>query len=291
MVVDRPELMMGNLIVLKRNIMIAIVLITVVMVVIVFLQISYFIVRIKRADLSRSKAFRDLQHTSKLASIGRLAAGVAHEINNPLAIINEKAGLMKDLVLSEKNLPNREKYVSQIDSITSSIDRCGAITHRLLGFARRMEVGHEKICMDSLIEEVLGFLGKEAVHRNINIRFHYPEDIPVIESDRAQLQQVFLNIINNSFEAVNDGGCIDIGMRIINDGVAEVSIHDNGHGIEQKDLEQIFDPFFTTKKKFGTGLGLSITYGIVRKLGGDIHVESVIGEGTTFIITLPMTKK
>jgi two-component system NtrC family sensor kinase len=136
---------------------------------------------------------------------------------------------------------------------------------------------------------VLGFLGKEANYRNISVQFHIEPGVPTINSDRGQLQQVFLNIINNAFAAVRDGGRVDLFIeRVQQDGVA-VRIKDDGHGISHENLERIFEPFFTTKKEYGTGLGLSITYGIVEKLGGRITVESEVGKGTCFTVTLPVS--
>jgi len=244
--------------------------------------------RVHQADLRRAALYHKMEYTNKLAAIGRLGAGVAHEINNPLSIIMQKAGLLKDLLTMTDDLPPREKMVDLVDSVLRSAERCGGITHRLLGFARHMDVHHETIDLDGLLKEVLGFLEKEASYRNIEIAFAYPETPPSIVSDRGQLQQVFLNIINNAFAAVDDGGHIEIG--IARDGADEVtvSITDNGVGIPEAQLAHIFDPFFTTKKGAGTGLGLSITYGIVQKLGGRIGVESAVGKGTRFTVTLPL---
>ena len=138
-----------------------------------------------------------------------------------------------------------------------------------------------------LLHEVLGFLEKEASYRNLRIDFNYPEEPPTIVSDRGQLQQIFLNIINNAFAAVEDGGHIEIGIERAGADAVEVKIADDGVGIPADQLTHIFDPFFTTKKGAGTGLGLSITYGIVQKLGGQIGVKSKVGEGTCFTVTLP----
>jgi two-component system NtrC family sensor kinase len=200
----------------------------------------------------------------------------------------QKAGLLKDLLTMTDDLPPREKMVDLVDSVLRSAERCGGITHRLLGFARHMDVHHETIDLDGLLKEVLGFLEKEASYRNLRIAFAYPEEPPSIVSDRGQLQQVFLNIINNAFAAVDDGGHIEIGIARAGPDEVTVSITDNGVGIPEAQLAHIFDPFFTTKKGAGTGLGLSITYGIVQKLGGRIAVESTVGTGTRFAVTLPL---
>jgi two-component system NtrC family sensor kinase len=230
-----------------------------------------------------------VEHTAKLASLGRLAAGVAHEINNPLAIINEKAGLLKDLVEFSKEYHDQEKLLSQVDSILRSVNRCREITHRLLGFAKRMDLKVETIHLNELLQEVLGFLEKEAFHRDIKVNFNLAPDLAPIAHDRGQLQQVFLNIINNAFEAVQDGGNITIATKAneTDPSTVEVAISDDGRGIHPDDLKHIFDPFYTRGKEQGTGLGLSISYGIVAKCGGDIRVESKVGRGSTFTVVLP----
>jgi len=249
---------------------------------------TYMINRAREADLKRVALYHKMEYTNKMAAIGRLGAGVAHEINNPLSIITEKAGLLKDLLTVSDELPPREKLIALVDSVLRSADRCGGITHRLLGFAKHMEVQQEVINLDLLLREVLGFLEKEASYRGIKVEFNYPEEPPPIVSDRGQLQQVFLNIINNAFAAVEDGGRIEIGIRRAGADAVTVSIADNGVGVPEEHLAHIFDPFFTTKKGAGTGLGLSITYGIIQKLGGQISVKSKVGEGTCFTVTLPI---
>ena len=251
---------------------------------------SYLVSRIREADLRRAKALHGIQYTSKMASIGRLAAGVAHEVNNPLAIINEKAGLAKDLVALSDDFPQKEKFLKLIESVLVSVERCSTITHRLLGFAKRMDTEVETIDLELLIREVLSFLEKEVSYRNILINVGIEDGLPSIESDRGQLQQVFLNIINNAIEELEGGGRIDITLHKRDGGVVSATIADNGRGIPEENLKQIFDPFYTTKKEYGTGLGLSITYGIVEKLGGKISVESEVGQGTSFTITLPVKK-
>ena len=251
---------------------------------------TYMVSRIRTADLRRAKAFNNIQYTNKMASIGRLAAGVAHEINNPLAIIQENAGLMEDLVAMREDMPDRKRYLKIVASILKSVGRCSAITHRLLGFAKRMDSKTDPIELEMLILEVLGFMGKEAEHRNVRVNCTSMGNVPQIESDRGQLQQVFLNIITNAFAAVDDGGQIDIKIEQSNEQSVDVTVADNGHGIPKENLERIFEPFFTTKREYGTGLGLSITYGIVEKLGGTIDVQSRPGEGTSFTITLPVNQ-
>jgi two-component system NtrC family sensor kinase len=244
--------------------------------------------RIKEADEKREAAFRELEYTQKLSSIGRLAAGVAHEINNPLAIINEKAGLLKDLVDHDMH-QDKERLLKAIAPILNSVDRCRSITHRLLGFARRIGVKYEMLNINEVLKDTLGFLEKEAHHRSLDIQLEFDEQLPKISSDRGQLQQVFLNMLTNAFAAVKDGGRIVLKSWQENDTTVGVSIMDNGHGMSEDTMRQIFEPFFTTKKGYGTGLGLSITYGIIKKLGGEIKVDSKLNQGTTFTVLLPKT--
>jgi two-component system NtrC family sensor kinase len=145
--------------------------------------------------------------------------------------------------------------------------------------------------LNDLIEEVLGFLELEVKHRNIQLELDLAPDLPAMASDRGQLQQVFLNLVNNSLDAVADGGRVVVRTRAAGAGALEVAVEDNGVGMTRETLQQIFEPFFTTKEQGeGTGLGLSITYGIVRRLGGEIDVKSTPGEGTTFAVMLPVRK-
>jgi two-component system NtrC family sensor kinase len=166
------------------------------------------------------------------------------------------------------------------------------VTRRLLSFARHMDVEIQPIKFKELIEEVLGFLGKEAEYRGIKVNVDVWDQIPTIESDRGKLQQILLNLVNNAFAAMADGGHLDIKVYRRSAESIWVKVTDNGCGIREADLKRIFEPFFSTKKtKGGTGLGLSITYGLVRELGGDINVESEVGKGTTFTVTLPLEAK
>ncbi len=246
------------------------------------------VMNIKEADERRENAIHELEQNQKLSSIGRLAAGVAHEINNPLAIINEKAGLMKDLIGFAADFDKKQKIMDLTDAILRSVGRCKTITHRLLGFARHKELKSEPLNLNHLIREVMGFLEKEMVYRNIDLLTDFAEDLPEIVSDQGQLQQVFLNIITNAAGAVADNGRISITTWKEDAETVGASVQDNGAGMNEETIQRIFDPFFTTKKAGGTGLGLFITYGIARKLGGDIKVKSKEGEGSTFTVYLPM---
>ena len=241
---------------------------------------------IKEADEKRELAFRELEHSQKLSSIGRLAAGVAHEINNPLAIISQKAGFMMDLIKSGSEFKEKPKFIELTDSILKSTDRCSTITHRLLGFARRMEIEYEDLDLNDVLKEVISFLEKEALHRNIKIELELNENLPKVSADRGQIQQAFLNILSNGFAAVEDGGAMKVKTWEEDENSVGISFQDNGCGMSEEEVSHIFEPFFTTKKGYGTGLGLPITYGIIQKLGGQIKVISRKGEESLFTIYL-----
>lgn len=256
----------------------------------VSLRSKYVVNRLQESDTRRAKILHNIEYTNKMATLGRLSAGVAHEINNPLAIINEKSGLIKDIASYEPDFPKREKIIGLVDSVISSVERCSRVTHRLLGFGRRMEFRKEQIDMEALINDVLDFQRSEAIHRNIQINVNVEPKLANINSDRGQLQQVFLNLINNAYAALDKNGKIDIDIRQPNSNEIEVVISDNGIGIEKKDLIHIFEPFFSMKGESGTGLGLSITKDIIEKLGGVIGVTSMIGKGTRFTVNLPIER-
>lgn len=262
--------------------------ITLIMIVIVGVA-TYMVNKIYIADHTRVGTLHQMEHTNRMASIGRLAAGVAHEINNPLAIINQKAGLMIDLMELTDRYEDDIKLRGLAGSILASVQRAGTITKRLLSFARHIDLDYEMIRFEILVREVIGFLNKEAEYRSISIDMSIPDDLPEFESDRGKLQQIFLNLVNNSFQAMNDGGHLSISAGLAADNSMQFSVTDDGCGISKADRKHIFDPFFSTRKASeGTGLGLSITYGLIKELGGNMSVESEVGVGTTFTIVLPL---
>lgn len=261
----------------------------IIIVVVVLSVATYLVNRILIADQRRIMTLHEVEYSNKMASIGRLAAGVAHEINNPLAVINEKVGLIKDLFTIKDEFKGNQKLIELVDSALFSVDRCGTITKRLLNFARHLDVNIQTVNIGEVIRDVLGFLSKEAEFRSIAVSVNVIEDIPQFESDRGKLQQIFLNIINNAFAAVKDGGRIDITAKREGANLISVTFTDDGCGIPESDLERVFEPFFSTKTRHGgTGLGLSITYGLVQELGGSIGVQSEVDKGSSFIVTIPL---
>jgi two-component system, NtrC family, sensor kinase len=281
----------GKIPAIFKNELFFITLISVILGITVTIFMSQTVVNhIRKSDLEREEAIANTEHASKLATVGRLAAGVAHEINNPLAIINEKAGLMKDILETSGDLQqHKEKFMALIGGIFDGVNRCRTITHRLLGFSRRMDISHDAIDINDVVKEVIGFLGKEIEYRDIRLELNLGKDLPNVVTDKGQVQQVFLNIINNAIDAVDKGGLIGISSYVKDKQFVRVAIKDNGSGIAKDKLKHIFEPFYTTKgKEKGTGLGLSISYGIMQRLGGAILVESEINEGTTFFIEIPV---
>jgi two-component system, NtrC family, sensor kinase len=251
---------------------------------------TYLVNRIFLSDQKLIVSLHQVEYTNKMASIGRLAAGVAHEINNPLAIINEKAGLMKDLFLFKEEYQQNDMIMKLLDSILTSVTRCGKITKRLLGFARHMDVSIQTVNLEEVVREVLGFLNKEAEYRSIRISIEIADNLPNIDTDAGRLQQVILNIINNAFAAMENNGQLQVKAAPAGKDHIVLIISDTGCGIPEADIKRVFEPFFSTKTgKGGTGLGLSITYGLVEQLGGTINVTSEVNRGTTFTITLPLS--
>jgi two-component system NtrC family sensor kinase len=245
--------------------------------------------------MARKKAASDeiAIQSSKMAALGKMAAGIAHEINNPLEVIGEKAGWIKDLLKMEDVAQNKnfQELWDSVTKIEQHINRAKTITHRLLGFARRMEPVTEEVHTNKVMDETLDFLENEARYRNIDIQTDYAPHLPPTHSDPAQLQQVFLNILNNAIDAIGKDGEIIIKTKhIAKNNELAIEISDNGPGIPKEKLTKIFDPFFTTKEVGkGTGLGLSIAYSITEKLGGRIMVASEEAKSTTFTIYLPVT--
>jgi len=277
---------------LKTNFNLFLAISAMVIVLIMSLTATSLINKIYFADRSKAEAMLSAEQKGQLASIGQLAAGVAHEINNPLALINETAGYIKDLFVIKSQYQDDPELIEQIDVILDAVERCGAITRQLLGFARQLDVESRSLNLKVMMTNLLSFFQKEAEYRNISILLDVEDGTPSIETDRKKLQQILLNLINNAFQAMDKDGNLSIKIGIVGTDMVRISIEDSGCGIEEHHLNKIFDPFFTTKQEGkGTGLGLSITFGLVKKLHGNISVNSKVGEGTTFVITLPINFK
>jgi two-component system NtrC family sensor kinase len=233
-----------------------------------------------------------LLQSQKLAAIGQLSAGIAHEINNPLAIIRQEAEWMQLVLKKLGGGKELEELQGSVHQIVEQVDRCTEITRNLLDFARKRDPVIQAVEVNRIIENMTMLVEKEAKHSNIAIVRHYDEALPVIYSDAPQLRQVILNFLTNATYAIGKDGVVSITTRLAGDDAVDIVISDTGCGIPEAVLSKIFDPFFTTKPPGqGTGLGLSICHGIIQRLGGRIRVASTVGQGTEFTITLPRSRE
>jgi two-component system NtrC family sensor kinase len=249
--------------------------------------------RISMADEEKEMMDKQIIETGKLASIGKLAAGIAHEINNPVAIMVEEAGWMKDLLEEEefRKSENLDEFERALNQIKTQGRRCKEITHKLLSFARKTDFRVQKTHINELIAELIALSEQRAKYAKITIHTDFQNDLPATYLAQSEMQQVLLNLINNAIDAMeNQGGELTISTRFeFEEGIIVIAVSDNGPGIPEANLSRIFEPFFTTKPVGkGTGLGLSICYGIIQKMGGRIAVKSSIDSGTSFYIRLPV---
>lgn len=250
--------------------------------------------RVSTAEREKQMIHKQIVETGKLASVGELAAGIAHEINNPVAIMVEEAGWIEDLLEEEefKESKQLDELRRALNQIRTQGRRCKAITHKLLSFARKTDSRIQQVQLNELIEELVSLSAQRAKYSNVKIETRLQPGLPSIPASPTELQQVLLNLINNALDAMEvKGGNLLVSTRTEgNYGVVEVT--DDGPGIPQANLSRVFDPFFTTKPVGkGTGLGLSICYGIIKKMGGDIEVESEVEEQTCFRVRLPIEKR
>ncbi len=240
-----------------------------------------------RAERQKELSDEQLLQSQKLASIGELSAGIAHEINNPLAIIRQEAEWLLHLL---KNEPPQDlgEMKTCLAEIVHQVDRGREITHNLLNFARRRQPVVQAVDLNRLIEDMALLVEKEAQNHRIIISKQFQPDLPVITSDAPLLRQVVLNLLNNAIQAIGQDGTVTIVTQAGENHQVMIHINDTGCGIPKEQLAQIFDPFFTTKPQGkGTGLGLSICHGIIERLGGRISVASEVGQGSSFTIKLP----
>jgi two-component system NtrC family sensor kinase len=252
--------------------------------------------RIRRADIEKEKMNEQVIETGKMASLGELAAGIAHEINNPVAIMVEEAGWIGDLLEEEdlKETQNLEEFKRALSQINTQGKRCKEITHKLLSFARKTDSTIKDVQLNELVTELVSLSSQMAKYNKVSIETDLHKDLPLITISPSEMQQVLLNLINNALDAMEKtGGTIKISTNIskLEKDHIVIIVEDNGPGIPEANLSRIFDPFFTTKPVGkGTGLGLAICYGIINKIGGKIDVHSKVNEGTRFRIWMPIQK-
>ncbi len=237
----------------------------------------------------RTKELQQIQdqliRAGKMAALGELAAGVAHEINNPLT------GVLTFSSLMLKKVDENHPWKKDLENIVQQTTRCRNIVRGLLDFARQRKPDKKEWDVHSLIERTLALLENQAPFQNIQIIKEFKQNMPMILVDPDQIQQVFMNILINAADAMSkNGGTITI-KTDLKDGIAEISFTDTGCGMTKEQLSKLFTPFFTTKEPGkGTGLGLAISYSIIQNHNGDIEVESEPGKGSTFRIKLPVEK-
>jgi len=256
-----------------------------------FLTMHYLLIQIRKANEQKRYLDKQLLQSHKLASLGELSSGIAHEINNPLAIIGEEAGWLQDILKRDslKDMRELDEFRDSLQQIRTQSLRCREITHKMLDFARKKEPLIQRVDVNRLIEDMARLVEREAVNNNISIIREYAGELPLVHTDAPLLRQVVLNLFNNAAHAIGKDGSITITTRIKGDGHIDIAVSDTGCGIPKEHLGQIFDPFFTTKPPGkGTGLGLSICHGIITRLGGAISVETEMGKGTCFTIHLPL---
>lgn len=225
----------------------------------------------------------------KLDSIGQLGTGIAHEINNPLAIIGEEAGWMQDVLKREsiRDTPDAGDLRNALRQITLQTARCREVTHKLLIFGGRAEGTVRDVDLSTLIADTLTLRRRDAAQKNVEVE-EETAPMPRIHTEPSLLRQVLLHLMGNALDAMPQGGRLAISSGPTGDGSAFFRIRDTGFGIPEDNLPRIFDPFFTTKDPGkGAGLGLSICHGILQRLGGSIRVDSKAGQGTTVTVVLP----
>ncbi len=249
--------------------------------------IQHFELLHQRLDTSKKQlieAQKQIYHAEKLASIGRLASGVAHEINNPLN------GIKHCVYVIEKEPENQEQLRKYLALINEGLEHIESIVKKLLGFARKSSAQMERVNLNAIILQVVGLLEYRLSQKNIRFELKTDEKLPEIYGDASLLQEVVMNLLLNSYDAIeNNNGRIEITTCVRNKTQVELRIEDNGKGIDTEDQDKIFDPFYTTKAPGeGTGLGLSVTLSIVQALGGKIEVVSKVGKGSLFKVILPI---
>jgi PAS domain S-box-containing protein len=230
-------------------------------------------------DINMQKA---MMHQEKLVSIGRLSAGVAHEINNPLTTI-----LTTTMLIQEDLSPEDPNY-SELETVVNETLRCREIVTNLLEFARQTQPRKGSYDINTIVHESVVLTQKQAAFKDVRLSERLTPDLPMAELDKGQIQQSLINLILNAIEATAAGGeiVVESGMKPDSNRIV-LKVSDTGEGISKENLARIFDPFFTTKES-GTGLGLAITYGIIEQHNGSIDVESKPGAGTTFTVKLPL---
>jgi len=248
-------------------------------------EVSQLAIAINRMVFRLKEREAQLTRTSRMAAVGTLTAGIAHELNNPLNNI----GLNSEALLNSlESYPDEQKR-KMLHDITNQVERASATVRNLLDFTRVEKPIFVSLSLAATIHESQRLLSNEAELNNVVFDVNLPQDLPRIEGNPRDVQQVFLNLLLNAIQAMPDGGTVSVQGRLTNAGDVEIEVADTGVGIPEDHLGLIFDPFFTSKEVgTGTGLGLFVTYGIIERHHGKIAVTSKVGEGTTFTVTFPV---
>ncbi|MGE5399707.1 MAG: [Fe-Fe] hydrogenase large subunit C-terminal domain-containing protein [Ignavibacteriales bacterium] len=248
--------------------------------------LPFLIEKLERAYTELKDTQEQLHSAEKLASIGQLAAGVAHEINNPLGTILLYSSMLRN---EWSKVSGCNQYTEDLNMIIEETNRCRNIVANLLNFARQGKLRATQVDVSDILSKMIKTYSINPVYRDVSISMKNECEKPVIEADADQIKEVFLNVLNNAFESFEDkkNKFITVTLSKKDDSLC-IEIRDTGCGIPKENLSKLFTPFFTTKKMGkGTGLGLAIAYGIIKMHRGDIKVQSTPGEGTSFLITLP----
>ena len=280
-----PEMMRAKTVIISSTI-----LMTAILGFLIWQIAGRLLLRAQQVARSREELQTQLLHASKLASVGELAGGVAHEINNPLAIISATRGVISDMLDPEFGLDwTPETIKEELATIELAVSRARDITHKLLNFSRKNTPALVPSDVNTVLENTVGGIKEQELQfANIELVRDYQFDIPEIRIDPDQIGQVLLNLVNNASDAAEGGGTITLSTRCDDEWVY-VSVGDTGAGMTSEQLAQIFSPFYTTKPVGkGTGLGLSISLNIVESMGGRIDVQSLPGKGSLFTVVLPI---
>ncbi len=236
-----------------------------------------------------------LMQAEKLSSIGVLAAGVAHEINNPLSSVAGYAEALLRRFKDEHSLnedPRLEVFPKYLQVIVRESYRCKGIIDCLLSFSRKSDGSVSNVNINDVLNEVLELVRYKSSYEKIEVQTNLQSDLPDVIADPAALRQVFMNLLINAHQAISGAGLLEITTRMTKQSMVMFQIRDSGCGIPKDAIDQIWDPFFTTKDVGqGLGLGLAVTYNIIKRLGGDISVESQVGKGSKFTVRIPTCQK
>jgi two-component system NtrC family sensor kinase len=245
-------------------------------------------------DITQWKQLQeDLIRVDRLAEIGRTASGIAHEINNPIAVIGEVSGWIGAVAADAEGLnpEDRDEIETAVRHIREQTRRCRSITHQLLTFVRDSAPSRTSVDIHQLLEETVSFLNPELKFKDVKVELNLMEGPLLLNSDKQMIEQVLVNLISNAVYAVKEKGKREgrIEIETVRDGsMMEIRISDSGTGISAENQKRMYDLFFTTKPPGkGTGLGLPICQNIIKKLGGNLSFETEAGEGTTFFVRLP----